>query len=422
MRVLHITRDFPPQHRGGISTAVYGLARAQARAGLEVAVVSFDDWRPARPHAGGVTSPSGAVLPRDLSTPWRAALPCSHGAAEAAPSSLGSSSAAAAPSTDLAGIRVVRITAPAQQADASSFARAQRPALLHVHHGMLWPFAVALRDQLGVPAVKSVHVVQRRVNELRGSTERTRSLVGQEAALAGADRVVVPSRAAADALVASTPGLAARLRIVGHGIDDSDFARAAAAQHAGAPAHGLLLAAGRFADVKGTEELFEAVRAVLARVPDATAVVAGGVPGNRRAEARWWRRWQTGTPAALHARTRAAGWLEAHALAECYRDAAALIVPSRFETFGLVALEAMLHGLPVAATAAGALAELVVDGESGLLSAPGDAAALAEHAVALLTEPALAARLGRAGAQAVRAEHLWEHVLPRMLAVYAELA
>jgi glycosyltransferase involved in cell wall biosynthesis len=98
-----------------------------------------------------------------------------------------------------------------------------------------------------------------------------------------------------------------------------------------------------------------------------------------------------------------------------------LLGASRFETFGLVALEAMLHGVPVAATAAGGVAELIADGETGLLAPAGDVQALAAHATALLTDAELAQRLGRNAAAAVRRSCLWEQVLPSLLAVYAEV-
>jgi glycosyltransferase involved in cell wall biosynthesis len=214
--------------------------------------------------------------------------------------------------------------------------------------------------------------------------------------------------------------LAARLRVAGHGIDDSAAARAAAARHADAAA-GPLLAVGRFADVKGTPLLFDVVRTVLAHAPDAAFVVAGGVPANRRRERQWLRRWRRDTPAALQERVRFSGWLTPPALAECYGAAHALVAPSRCETFGLVVLEAMLHGLPVAATAAGGVVELVQHGETGLLSPPGDGEALSRHALALATDAALARRLSRAAAAMVRGAHLWEHALPRLLAVYREL-
>jgi len=392
IRVLHVTRDFPPHHRGGISTAVEGLARAQVRAGLAVGVLSFDDWRP---RAGG-------------------------GPPAASPAAVGQ-----------AGGAVLRVSNAAQLAAARAFACAQRPALLHVHDGMLWRFAECLREELRVPAVITIHVVQRHLNRLRGTCERTLSLDGQEAALATADRVLVPSRAAAAALLDGTAATdngrpattlpAARVRVVGHGVEDTPAARAATARHLAAPGSGPLLTAGRFGDVKGTPELFTAMRAVLAHLPDAAWVVAGGIPANRRGEARWRRRWQQSAPTAEQRRVSWTGWLAADALVERYCDAAALIVPSRHESFGLVALEAMLHGLPVAATAGGGLAELIGHDHTGLLSPVGDATALAEHAIALLTDASLARRISAAAASAVRASHLWPQVLPRWLAVYREL-
>ncbi len=70
------------------------------------------------------------------------------------------------------------------------------------------------------------------------------------------------------------------------------------------------------------------------------------------------------------------------------------VVPSLYESFGLVALEALACGLPVIAAAAGGLKEIIVDGECGLLVPPGDAAALTRALRLLLTDESLRLRLG----------------------------
>jgi glycosyltransferase involved in cell wall biosynthesis len=70
------------------------------------------------------------------------------------------------------------------------------------------------------------------------------------------------------------------------------------------------------------------------------------------------------------------------------------VVPSLYEPFGLVALEALACGVPVIASAVGGLKEIVLDGESGLLVPPGDVSALARALRLLLTDDSLRMRLG----------------------------
>jgi glycosyltransferase involved in cell wall biosynthesis len=381
MRVLHLTRDLPPRHLGGISTAVGGLVRASQRAGLAVAALSFDAWRPTRI---GATEPCEPAVED--------------------------------------GADVLRLTHLDHLAAARAFARDCRPDLLHVHHGMLWPFAASLREALGVPAVKTVHVVQREMNALRDSTEQTRSLSGQEAALAAADRIIVPSRAAAAALAPYGGSVAARLRVAPHGIDDSPAARASVAARERLDDYAPLLAVGRFDHVKGTGELFDMLLRVLSHIGSVKAVVVGGVPANLRAELQWRRRWEEQAPPRLRDRVRFTGWLEPEAVAAEYAAASVVVVPSRFETFGLTALEAMLFGVPVVATPAGGLPEVVENGVAGLVAAYADADSLAGNVLALIRDRRRAQALGRQAATLARRRHLWEHALPGVLAVYSEVA
>ena len=91
------------------------------------------------------------------------------------------------------------------------------------------------------------------------------------------------------------------------------------------------------------------------------------------------------------------GFVSEATLAELYRRAAVFAMPSRGEGFGLVYLEAMRAARPCVAARASAAAELVADGESGLLVDPLDPAALAAALARLLASPELANRLGRAG-------------------------
>lgn len=89
-------------------------------------------------------------------------------------------------------------------------------------------------------------------------------------------------------------------------------------------------------------------------------------------------------------------------------DADVVLVPSRVESFGLVAVEALLLGRPVVATRIGGLTEIIHDGETGVLVDPDDPQALADAVVRLLAHPEEAAALGRAGQADARARFSME--------------
>jgi glycosyltransferase involved in cell wall biosynthesis len=98
------------------------------------------------------------------------------------------------------------------------------------------------------------------------------------------------------------------------------------------------------------------------------------------------------------------GQLGSNALRDFYRQARFLVVPSTwFETFGIVAGEAMGIGLPVVASRIGALAEVVDDGRTGLHFAAGDPVDLSEKMLTLWNDPDRCRELGRAGWDKVRA-------------------
>lgn len=101
----------------------------------------------------------------------------------------------------------------------------------------------------------------------------------------------------------------------------------------------------------------------------------------------------------------------------------AVTVPStRPEPLGLVALEGLAAGLPVVASDAGGLPEVVRNGETGLLVRPGDHAALAGALASLHADPQRASRLGRAGAEDVRSRFSSERMLAELQDLYARLA
>lgn len=163
---------------------------------------------------------------------------------------------------------------------------------------------------------------------------------------------------------------------------------------------------------KGIRFLIEAATLLKPRFPDLRLVLAGD--GFERPELiRLAERLGIGD------RVTFLGWVPNEALPPYYRAAAVSVIPSLEEGFGIPAAEAMGCEVPVVATDAGGLPEVVEDQVTGLVVPRGDAAALAVAIGALLDDPERRARMGQAGrARALRLFD-WDRTAAQLEAVYA---
>lgn len=179
----------------------------------------------------------------------------------------------------------------------------------------------------------------------------------------------------------------------------------------------VILHGGRLDRLKGGLELVRALAAVRRRVPSATILTVGeALPGFGEEMAALAA--NLGVPDGLVA----AGWLTGEDLASAYRLADVVASPSLcFESFGLINLEAMLAARPVVASMWGGPIDVVGHGETGFLVNPLQVGALAEHLARLLSDPALAERMGRAGRR--RAERLFgmQAMVDATLALYRDM-
>jgi glycosyltransferase involved in cell wall biosynthesis len=380
VRILHITRNFPPATNGGISTAVGELVEASIDRGIDVGVISFDRWRP-------------RVSAESYGTPLR---------------QLGN------------GVTGWRINSPDQLTPAASWAAEYAPSVIHLHHSMLWEFADSLRQRCDAHLVTTVHVLQAELDELRQLTEPTLSSRAERSALEASDLITAPSEFAANRIRAQYPELEDRVQTLPPGIAITPRADAAAttASTAAAP---TALYIGRFADVKGTAELLEVIPRILERVPTVKVVVAGGLPENPKVDRRWRRRFDGAVPQAFAHRFERFEWLDAAGVMDQLERATVLLAPSRIETLGLSVLEAMTFGVPAASTRCGGVESLVDHGVSGLLSAPRDIDALVENAVSLLADVDLANELGRNAAALARRDWTWSTRFDPLRRAYTRL-
>lgn len=116
-----------------------------------------------------------------------------------------------------------------------------------------------------------------------------------------------------------------------------------------------------------------------------------------------------------------AGALDQEGMARLYHGADAVLNPSLADNLPVSVLEALASGVPVVSTNVGGIGWLLEHGVTGLLTAPGDAQAMARHLIAILHDSEEAQRMRTAGIELV-AHYTWQHVGPRLLAQYRRLA
>jgi glycosyltransferase involved in cell wall biosynthesis len=156
--------------------------------------------------------------------------------------------------------------------------------------------------------------------------------------------------------------------------------------------------AGQWEPDKGIHHLLEAWKSVKTSVPRAELRLAGGdklwktvseVAGSAECNEKVQQMERDGLLTTV-------GAVPRDRMPAFWNSLSVTVVPSFHEAFGLIALEAMACGVPVVASAVGGLKEIVQDGETGLLVPPGDAAALANALVTLLTDEPLRRRFAQA--------------------------
>ncbi|MFM7060565.1 MAG: glycosyltransferase [Actinomycetes bacterium] len=272
-----------------------------------------------------------------------------------------------------------------------------RPDVLHANYWISGAVGHRLKHEMNLPLVATFHTLAR-VKAEAGIDDDVEDRTRLEHEIIGcADLMLASTASEVDDLVHHYDGVRDRVAVVPPGVDHDRFnpgtpaERAATRGALGLDDRPVLLFAGRIQPLKGADL---AVRS-LAALEDRRAVLLvvggpSGIQGEREA-------------AALRALSAELGvadrirWLppQPHdAVAALYRIADVCVVPSRAESFGLVALEAAACGTPVVAAAVGGLTSIVVDGETGYLVESRAAEAYAGPIDRLLDDPVLAARIG----------------------------
>lgn len=179
----------------------------------------------------------------------------------------------------------------------------------------------------------------------------------------------------------------------------------------------VLLYVGRFDPNKGIDTFIGAAARVAASRP-VRVLLAGGFDPDATDVDEYQRIRGLVAALGLAERTTFLGRLTSAALAPVYRAADVVVVPSHYESFGLVAIEAMGCGTPVVASETGGLRHAVVHRETGLLAPVRDEAAFAAAISSIVNDGALRARMARASARLVAGKYTWDAVAEKLEGLY----
>jgi D-inositol-3-phosphate glycosyltransferase len=291
-----------------------------------------------------------------------------------------------------------------------------------VVHANYWLSGVAghsLKHELGIPLVTTFHTLAR-VKAEGGDPEPERRERAEAQIIGCADAICVSCDQEEDQfrrLYGNPPGL---VEIVAPGVEHAFFTpgdKRGARFALGMGDGPVLLFVGRIQPLKGVDVAVRALAALNRR--DASLYVVGGASGMQG----------DSEVARVNALIDELGLTQQvhfvepqahHMLSTYYRAADAVWVPSRSESFGLVALEAAACGTPVIANAVGGLLSLVDHGTTGYLVADRDPEMFAKYTAELLNNPTLAASMSAAAAERGR-RYTWSFAAARLRRVYSDI-
>ncbi|MFZ0906324.1 MAG: glycosyltransferase family 4 protein [Mycobacterium sp.] len=390
MKVLMVSWEYPPVVIGGLGRHVHHLSTALAAAGHEVVVLSR---RPTGTDPS--THPSSDEINEDVRVVAAAQDPHEF--------TFGKDMMAW---TLAMGHAMVR--AGLSMKDTSSD-QPWRPDVVHAHDWLVAHPAIALAEFYDVPMVSTIHATEagRHSGWVSGSLSRQVHAV-ESWFVRESDSLITCSASMCDEITELFGPALAETTVIRNGIDAARWPFAARRRRTGPPE---LLFVGRLEYEKGVHDAIAALPRIRRAHPGTTLTIAGD--GTQLD----WLVEQARKHRVLKA-TRFVGRLDHDELLAALHRADAAVLPSHYEPFGLVALEAAAAGAPLVTSNIGGLGEAVIDGETGISCPPRDVTRLAKAVRAVLDDPVAAQRRARAARERLTSDFDWHTVADETTQVY----
>jgi glycogen(starch) synthase len=374
--------EYPPKLIGGLARAVHDLSRALARKGVRVTVITS----PCEGRPEAYVEEDVAIL--------RVGPPYDGGRLMDWVAEWNEAAGAA-------GARVIK-------EDSS------RRLLLHAHDWLAAAAGIALKAQFRIPLVATIHATEYGRNQ-GIHTDLQRSIAGKEAELAAqAWRVLCCSRYMRGEIgeVLGTPG--DKIDVAPNGVItekfDFEFPHEQYRRRFALPEERIIFFVGRLVREKGAQTVLEAAPRVLAERPHAKfVIVGGGDTDHLRGLAKF-----LGVPD----KVLFTGYMADEDLLKLYRVIDVALVPSTYEPFGIVALEAMAAGVPVVVSEVGGLREIVEPEVTGTWVWPGRPDSLAWGILRALNDPENARAMAERALERVKTVYSWDRIAELTIRTY----
>ena len=296
--------------------------------------------------------------------------------------------------------------------------------VIHAHDWLTGYVANDLHRRYGIPLVVTLHATEsgRVGGRVRSSHLSERIHLAEYHLAQEADRIIACSDFMRDEIVQVLQVSGDKIVVIPNGVEIGNSLTSRHNQwkledirRRWQPEDGpLIFFVGRLVWEKGPDLLVSAMTEVLKVFPTARAVIAGHGP-YRDHLLQQIRHMQ------LQSRVQLGGFISDEERDYLYAVADLAVFPSRYEPFGIVALEAMITGIPVVVSAVGGLRDVVSDGVTGLYVEPGRADALAQVILQTLTDPQKAAERAQRAQDVVRSQYHWDRISSRTVRVYDEV-
>ncbi len=304
--------------------------------------------------------------------------------------------------------------------------------LIHSHYWLSGLVAAKLRDVWQTPIVQMFHTLGHMKNQIAQSDSQRASatrLAGEYQVIETADKLIAATPAEEAQLIELYDADPSKIAIIPPGVDLERFrpiSKDEAKKQVGVPCGDTnILFAGRIEPLKGIDTMLRAMALIQERRPDvlhnACLAIIGGDPWAEDLDEEMARLQQLRHDLDIHDLVTFLGAKDQDLLPNYYAAAEMVVMPSHYESFGMVALEAMAMGTPVIASEVGGLAHLVQHGVTGYHVPSRNPEALAARIYEMLSNKACHDHLGEQ-AQAHARQYDWAKIVNRMMAVYEDVA